>query len=162
MQEISLETLNRKIKDGVGQIRPKKVKVRQKTIKKFCEIINETNPIFFDLEAARKAGHDKIPLPESYLLTLIAPISQDFFTTGIGHLLNNVIKGIIHVQSEIEFHAQLYSETPYMLKIRVSDLIPKTGKMGEYFVLNCPHEVVDESDNLLVLDNHVFFLKTKI
>jgi hypothetical protein len=40
--------------------------VERGKIKEFCIAIGETNPIYFDLEAAKKAGYDDIPAPPTF------------------------------------------------------------------------------------------------
>jgi hypothetical protein len=146
--------------EAISRMASKEILVRHATIKDFCGIVQETNPAYFDLEEARRAGHEKIPIPESYLLTLITPLSHDLFTTGIGPLLGPVVKGIIHTSSVIEFLGPLYCDTPYRLELEFAGLVRKRGKMGEYFAGTFPHKVLDARDELVAVDRHVFFMRT--
>jgi len=159
-QDIELDDLRKKINQAVSGMASKEIVVCAGRIKDFCEIIQETNPVYFDLEEARRAGFEKIPLPESYLLTLITPLSQELFTTGIGPLLGTIIQGIIHTSSVIEFLGPLYCDTPYSLRLEFTGLFRKKGKMGEYFVGTFPHKVFDTRGELVAVDRHVFFLRT--
>lgn len=158
--DVELDELKQKMDESISRMSAKEISVRPETIRDFCEIIQETNPVYFDLQVATKAGFEKIPLPESYLLTLITPLSHELFTTGIGHLLGSIIQGIIHTSSVIEFHGPMYCDTTYRLKLGFSELVRKKGKMGEYFVGTFPHRVLDVRDGLLAVDRHVFFLRT--
>ena len=158
-QDLELDDLRKKMDQAISRMASKEIIVRPETVKDFCEIILETNPVYFDLEDARRAGFEKIPLPESYLLTLITPLSHELFTTGIGHLLGSVIQGIIHTSSVIKFLGPLYCDTPYSLKLEFAGLVRKKGKMGEYFVGTFPHKVLDARDELMAVDRHVFFLR---
>lgn len=155
-----LDDLREKMDQAISRMASKELLVRPERIKAFCGIVQETNPIYLDLQEARKAGFDKIPIPESYLLTLITPISHDLFTTGIGPLLGPVVKGIIHTSSVIEFVKPLYCDTPYRLELEFAGLVRKRGKMGEYFVGTFPHKVLDARDELAAVDRHTFFLRT--
>jgi hypothetical protein len=155
-----LEDLKKAIDESISRMATQEVIVRPERIKSFCEIIRETNPVYFDRTKARKAGFEKIPLPESYLLTLITPLSHELFTTGIGHLVGSVIRGIVHTSSVIEFRGPLYCDTPYSLKLECTGLVRKRGKMGEYLVGTFPHKVFDAKDRLIAIDSHVFFLRT--
>ena len=158
--DLELDDLKEAIDESVSRMATKEVIVRPERIKNFCEIIRETNPVYFDREEARKAGFEKIPLPESYLLTLITPLSHELFTTAIGHLVGSVIRGIVHTSSVIEFFGPLYSDTPYGLKLECSGLVRKRGKMGEYLAGTFPHKVFDAQNRLIAIDSHVFFLRT--
>ena len=154
-----LDDLRAKMDEAISGMATKEILVPPETIKDFCDIVLETNPVYFDLQEARKAGHEKIPIPESYLLTLITPLSHEFFTTGIGPLLGPVIQGIIHTSSVIEFLAPLYCDTPYRIELEFAGLVRKRGKMGEYFVGTYPHKVLDTRDELMAVDRHIFFLR---
>lgn len=158
-QDLTIPELKEKIKEGVSRIAPIRSQIRPKTLKKFCDIIEESNPIYFDPQAAQAAGYEKIPVPESYFLTFLAPISQQFFTTGVGRLLKTYIKGIIHSYSEIKFFKQLFCETMYTQTFEMSEITHKKGKMGEYIVATFPLKVVDDKENLVAIDTHVFFLR---
>jgi hypothetical protein len=155
-----LDDLREKMDEAISRMASKEVVVHPETIKDFCGIVQETNPVYLDLADAKKAGFEKIPIPESYLLTLITPLSQELFTTGIGPLLGPVVKGIIHTSSVIEFLGPLYCDTPYRLQLEFAGLVRKRGKMGEYFVGTFPHEVLDARGELMAVDRHVFFLRT--
>jgi hypothetical protein len=155
-----LDDLRKKMEESISRVPAKEVVVPFSRIQEFCEIIGERNAAYSDPEAARRFGFKKIPLPESYLLTMIAPLSHDLFTTGIGHLVGDLIKGIIHTSSVIEFYEPLYCDTPYHLKLGLSRLARKRGKMGEYLVGTFPHKVLDAEGKLVAMDSHVFFLRT--
>ena len=159
-QDLELDGLRKKMDQAISRMDSKEIVVRPETVRGFCEIIQEASPIYLNLEEARKAGFEKVPLPESYLLTLITPLSHELFTTGIGHLLGSIIRGIIHTSSVIEFHGPMYCDTPYRLRLEFSDLVRKKGKMGEYFVGTFPHTVFDARDERVAVDRHVFFMRT--
>ncbi len=159
-RDLELDDLRAKMDQAISRMASKEIVVRPETIKDFCGIVQETNPVYFDLQEAKNAGFEKIPIPESYLLTLITPLSHELFTTGIGPLLGPVIRGIIHTSSVIEFPGPLHCDTPYRLELEFAGLVRKTGKMGEYFVGTFPHKVLDARDKLMAVDRHVFFLRT--
>ncbi len=159
-RDLELDDLREKMDEAISRMASKEVVVRPETIEHFCGIVQETNPVYLDREEAKKAGFDRIPIPDSYLLTLITPLSHELFTTGIGPLLGPVVKGIIHTSSVIEFLGPLYCDTPYRLELEFAGLVRKSGKMGEYFAGTFPHKVLDARDKLMAVDRHVFFLRT--
>jgi hypothetical protein len=145
---------------AISRMAPIEITVRLETVQDFCRIVQETNPVYLDPKEARRAGFEKIPLPPSYLLTLITPLSHELFTAGIGPLLGNVIRGVIHTSSVVEFLGSLYCDTPYRLALAFGGLVRKRGKMGDYFVGTFPHKVLDARDEPVAIDRHVFFLRT--
>jgi hypothetical protein len=159
-QDLELEGLREKMDQAISRMAPMEITVRPETVQAFCRIVQETNPVYLDAKEAKRAGFEKIPLPPSYLLTLITPLSHDLFTTGIGPLLGPVIRGVIHTSSVVEFLGPLYCSTPYRLVLDFGGLARKKGKMGDYFVGTFPHKVLDARDEPVAIDRHVFFLRT--
>jgi hypothetical protein len=158
-EDVELDALSREMAQAISRMASKEIIVRVETVKEFCRIVEETNPVYLDLQEARRAGFEKIPLPASYLLTLLTPISHEFFTRGIGPLIGTVIKGVIHTSSVLEFLGPLYCDTPYRLELDFAGLVRKRGKMGEYFVGTFPHKVLGARDEPVAVDRHVFFLR---
>ena len=65
-----LDDLRAKMDEAISRMASKEIRVSPETIKDFCGIVKEANPVYFDLQEAKRAGFEKIPIPESYLLTL--------------------------------------------------------------------------------------------
>lgn len=129
-----------------------------KKLSKFCDIIEEKNLIYKDIKHAKKQGYSGIPIPESYLLTFISPITHAFFTTGIGRHMGKEIKGIIHTTSKIEYKQQMYCETPYKLEMDLIQVIPKKGKMGEFIDTIYLISLKNEEGETCFTDHHEFFM----
>jgi hypothetical protein len=156
----ALDELREKMDRAISRMAPKERVVHPETVRAFCGIVEETNPIYLEPEEAERAGFEKVPIPEAYLLTLITPLSHELFTTGIGPLLGPSVKGVIHTSSVIEFLEPLYCDTPYRLELEFAGLLRKSGKMGDYFVGTFPHKVLNGRGGLAAVDRHVFFLRT--
>ena len=52
------------------QSEPLRLEVERGHIKRFAEAIGETNPIYFDDEAARRAGHPGVVAPPTFAIAL--------------------------------------------------------------------------------------------
>ncbi|MEW6441861.1 MAG: MaoC family dehydratase N-terminal domain-containing protein [bacterium] len=154
-----LDELRRKMAENISQMPATEVFVPRARLREFCEIIGETNPVYRDAGEARRRGFEEVPVPESYFLTLITPLSHELFSRGVGLLLSPSVKGVIHTSSAIEFHRPLYCETPYRLVLGLSSLVRKRGNMGSYLVGTFPHKVLDARGDLVAVDSHVFFLR---
>ena len=147
------------LEEADKRIKPKTVNLTLKRLSKFCKIIEEKNPIYIDLNEARNKGYEGIPIPESFLLTFISPITHDFFTTGIGRHMGKEIKGIIHTSSKIEYKKQLYCETPYKLEMALLNVTQKKGKMGEFIDGMYLISLKNQENEVCFTDYHEFFMK---
>ena len=150
-----LIAVTKSIKKILKEIKPKKVRVTREKIKKYCEFINESNPIYFDDSYAKSNSYPKPLIPISYFPTLITPIIQEIFIRGLAKL----VKGIIHTFSEIHHFKPLFIDTFYTTTLKVTDIIKKRGKKGSYFQTNFVISLKDDEGEELAFDKHMFFLK---
>ncbi len=61
---------------------PFKAEISARRIAEFAESIGETNPIYFDEEAAKKAGYPGIPAPLTFPFALTMDAQQSYQTLG--------------------------------------------------------------------------------
>lgn len=98
--------------------------VERGKIKEFCLAIGETNPIYTDLEAAKKAGYEDIPAPLTFPTVITfwgyPKIWQDMAELGID------LSRILHLKEEYTYHRVLYPGDVWA-QSEISDV--KTGKM---------------------------------
>ena len=98
--------------------------VEKGKIKEFLKAIGETNPIYFDLEAAKKAGYDDIPAPPTFPTVIqfwgYPKIWQDMADLGID------LARILHLKEEYTYNKILYPGHVWA-QSEISDV--KTGKM---------------------------------
>lgn len=145
------------IEEILKGIKPKKITATREKIARFCEFINESNPLYLDYPYAQSMGYSKPLVPVSYFPTLITPIIQELFIRGGAKLA----KGIIHTFSEIQHFKPIFVETPYMTTIDLIDISEKEGKKGSYFETNFLISLKDENKEEIAIDKHMFFLKIK-
>ena len=76
-------------------------------IREFCLAIGEGNPIYFDREAARKAGYEGIPIPPTYQTMFqfwgYPHIWEDFQKVGVD------VRKLLHMKEEYDYHKPLYA-----------------------------------------------------
>jgi hypothetical protein len=156
---ISEITLLSQVKDYIEEIlatiMPKKVSAPLNKLKKYCDYIKETNPIYFNVDHAKTMGYSKPLVPLGYFPTLITPIIQELFLTKLPKL----VKGIIHITSEIEHHEPMFADTTYISTIELTDIFEKSGKKGEYFQTDFLISLTSENGEKIAIDRHSFFLK---
>lgn len=98
--------------------------VERGKIKEFCIAIGETDPIYFNLDEAKKAGYDDIPAPPTFTTVIqfwgYPKIWNDLEAIGID------IKKMLHIKEEYNYLKTIYPGT-YKAQPEIIDV--KTGKM---------------------------------
>jgi acyl dehydratase len=124
-------------------------------LKFFAKATGETNPIYFDCEAARAAGHPDIPAPPTFLFCLnsLAPPGVSILQTlGISQ------GQLLHGEQSFTNERMMYVGDCISLTGRIADLYEKKGGELGFIVLdtdstNQNHERVATSRNVLVVRN---------
>jgi acyl dehydratase len=104
------------------QSEPLRLEVERGLIKRFAEAIGETNPIYFDDEAARRAGHPGIVAPPTFAIALRpndarAGIDIDW-------------RKLLHGEQELSFTRALYAGDVLTIVQRIVAADVKTTKTG--------------------------------
>ena len=93
--------------------------------------IGETNPVYSDPEAARKAGHPALPAPPTFvfMMEVYAVDLQDlvsFFGCKLGQLL--------HGEQGFVYHAPIYAGDRITVKKKVADIYDKKNGKLEFII----------------------------
>ena len=113
-------------KDLVGRkLKSYTVPVERGKIREFCMAIGETNPIYLDPEAARKAGFQDTPIPPTFQTSFqfwgYPEIFDDMRAMGID------TNRLLHMKEEYTYLKPVYPGTNIHAEGEVVDV--KTGKM---------------------------------
>jgi acyl dehydratase len=114
---------------------PRIVEVEAGFLKFFAKATGETNPIYFDEEAARAAGHPAIPVPPTYYFSLhmSSPAKRgDIFDAenGIGV---DMMK-ILHGEQDFTYHALAYAGDRLTITTTTEDIYARKGGALEFVV----------------------------
>jgi acyl dehydratase len=108
----------------------------------------QINPIYYDEEAAKKAGYQGIPIPPTF------PIST-FFWTGGGLMATVKTLGIdlnklLHREEEYEYFGSIYAGDVITRKMKVVDMLKKgkRDKIVEVTVLET--DLINQRGELVV------------
>lgn len=110
-------------------------------IRRFCEAIGEDDPIYFDEQAARAAGHPQVPAPP----TFAAALRPNDARAGI----DLDWKKILHGEQEFTFARPLYAGDRLTLVQRIADLYEKSGKGGAMDLLVLETEARDAQNQVV-------------
>jgi acyl dehydratase len=96
----------------------------------FAKAIGETNPIYFDEQAARDAGYPGLPLPPTFLFSLEFQIPSNAWRDELGI----VTARILHGEESFSYHRMAYAGDTLRFDVRIADIYDKKGGALEFVV----------------------------
>jgi len=96
----------------------------------FAKATGETNPIYFDEQAARDAGHPNLPLPPTFLFSLEFQIPSNAWRDELGI----VTARILHGEESFRYHRMAYAGDTLRFDVRIADIYDKKGGALEFVV----------------------------
>ncbi|HVY85903.1 MAG TPA: MaoC family dehydratase N-terminal domain-containing protein [Caulobacterales bacterium] len=122
----------------------REIAVEAGMLRLFCQAIGETNPIYLDDSAARKAGYPAIPAPPTYasVLANLAPPKADLVLSVLGADLGRMLHG----EQGFTQHKPIFVGDRIRLKQRIADIYDKKGGALEFVVLET--SVTNQDDEL--------------
>ncbi|MGE8189641.1 MaoC family dehydratase N-terminal domain-containing protein [Pseudomonas sp. NPDC086278] len=96
----------------------------------FAKAIGETNPIYFNEQAARDAGYPGLPLPPTFLFSLEFQIPSNAWRDELGI----VTARILHGEESFRYHRMAYAGDTLRFDVRIADIYDKKGGALEFVV----------------------------
>jgi acyl dehydratase len=116
----------------IGHIFPERfVDVEAGQLRFFAKATGETNPVYYDADAARAAGHPDLPAPPTFLFSLDLQSNANASTLT---LLDVDIGTILHGEQHFEHRALIHAGDRIKLTTRLVDLYDKKGGALEFIV----------------------------
>lgn len=113
------------------ELPPAELLVERGRLRLFCRAIGETDPVYFDVATARRAGHPDLPVPPTFF-TAVAHERPDPFDwlaeLGVG------LAEVLHGEQEFTYHAMAYAGDRLVMRSRISDAYSKKGGALEFIV----------------------------
>lgn len=101
---------------------PLTVDVEVGQLKFFAKAVGETNPIYFDEDAARQAGHRSILAPPTYAVTLCCAVPDPF---ARARQLRMDVTKILHTNQRFEYFAPIYARDQITFVATILDFYEK-------------------------------------
>jgi acyl dehydratase len=108
----------------------------------FAKATGETNPIYFDVEAAKAAGHRALPAPPTFLFSLDLQSNEG---NSLLDLLQVSIAKVLHGEQRFQHLGLIYAGDRLTLKCRITDIYDKKGGALEFVVQDTEAENQDGS-----------------
>lgn len=103
---------------------PHSVDVERGRLRQFAHATAQTDPVYRDVGAARRAGHPDLPVPPTFLfcLEMEKPAPWGFVDT-----LGVDLRTVLHAGQSFDYHAMAYAGDRLTFVTEVTDVYEKKG-----------------------------------
>ena len=118
-------------KKHIGKVLPGfKATAEAGQLRFFAKAIGETDPVYFDVAAARDAGHPNLPLPPTFLFSLEFEQPSSGWRQEIGIVPSR----ILHGEQQFSYHRMAYAGDTLQYESRLADIYDKKNGALEFIV----------------------------
>jgi acyl dehydratase len=133
---------------------PITVQVERGRLQFFAQAIGESNPVYVDLTAARRAGHPDLPVPPTFFFSLeLEPPDPFYYLAELGIDLRR----ILHGEQSFTYHSMVYAGDTVTMRRKIIDVYSKKRGALEFLVkkteISRGAELVAESAFVIVVPN---------
>lgn len=101
---------------------PVTVDIDRSRLRQFAQAIGEIDPIYWDVDAARRAGHPDLPVPPTYFFSLEFETREPFgYLTELGVDMGQVLHG----EQAFTYHRLAYAGDTLRLQPEIIDAYSK-------------------------------------
>jgi len=111
-------------------------------VKLFCHAIGETDPVFHDAAAARRAGHRACPVPPTFLKALE---SEHQSGAALMKLLDVPMTGVLHAEQRFEFESPVHVGDTVEISRTVAEIFDKRGGAMTFIVVDSHFRVAGQA-----------------
>jgi len=109
----------------------KTVKVEEGKLRFFSKTIGETNPIYFDKDAARKAGYRSLLVPPTYTFSLTLEgesLEEKYVPVGMD------LGKLLHGAQKFEYFKEICAEDTVTIDAKIIDIFQKKGGALDFLI----------------------------
>lgn len=132
-------------------LEPVPVQIERGVIRFFAQVLGETDPIHFDVEAARAAGHPDLVASSSFFVVIEAAADEERKRRGQPALLDTLkcdFRYLLHGDERYFYEAPIYAGEEVAFSTAIVDFYDKKGGAMEF--VTCESKVVHPKRGLLV------------
>lgn len=109
--------------------------VTRSRLRFFAKATGQTDPIFIDVDAARRAGHPDLPIPPTFYVgvDIEVPDAMDQLTE-----LGVDLRALLHGEQEFTYHAMAYAGDELTSSAVITDVYAKKGGALTFLVTEIP------------------------
>jgi acyl dehydratase len=98
--------------------------VERGRLRAFAAAISETDPVYRDVEAAKRAGHPDLPVPPTFFFSMELEAPDSF---GYLNRLGVDLRRLLHAEQAFTYHQMAYAGDTLLLRSRITDVFSKKG-----------------------------------
>jgi len=111
-------------------------------IKLFCQAIGESDPVFHDAAAARRAGYRACPVPPTFLKAIE---SEHQSGAALMKLLDVPMTGVLHAEQRFEFESPVHVGDTVEISRTVAEIFDKRGGAMTFIVVDSHFRVAGQA-----------------
>jgi acyl dehydratase len=139
------------------QSSPHPLDIERGAIRQYARAAGYTNPIYFDVEAAKAAGHPDLPAPPGFLgRHLFLPgVSDPTFSGPMeGSVLRNPrLKRNLNGGQSIRLKRRLYAGERITMTSALVNVTERTGSIGRMLISTTENTYRDEKGEIVATEN---------
>ena len=125
------------------------------SVRGFARGVGYTDPVYFDVEAAKKAGYRSLPAPPTYLGTpvFIPGRSSDTFSgpTEGQPRVDHGLPGLLDGGTETEYFGQICAGDALVVSSKIVDLqVRESGSLGKMLITTTETTYKNQDTNAVV------------
>ncbi|MES2170159.1 MAG: MaoC family dehydratase N-terminal domain-containing protein [Actinomycetota bacterium] len=97
----------------------------------FAQAIGETDPVYFDLTAARAAGHPDLPVPPTFIFGALLDVPDPFEWIA---KLGVDMRFVLHGTEKFSYHRMLHAGDTVTVQPTITNVYDKRGGSLEFVV----------------------------
>jgi acyl dehydratase len=117
---------------------PTRVPVDAWRVKLFCQAIGETDPVYWNADAARAAGHRACPVPATFLKALE---SEHCASAVLLERLDAPMTKVLHAEQSFEYRQPVYVGDVVEIERSVTDIYDKRNGALTFIVVQTRYRV---------------------
>jgi acyl dehydratase len=129
------------------------LEVERGAIRTFARSTGETNPIYYDVEAARAAGHPDLPAPPAFLGRFVYTpgVSDPTFSGPVEEhrIAPADFPKELHGSTRLRMHRRVYAGERLFVTNRVAGLSERDGRLGRMLIVDTVATYRDEAGDLV-------------
>jgi acyl dehydratase len=117
---------------------PTRVPVDAWRVKLFCQAIGDTDPVYWDADAARAAGHRACPVPPTFLKALE---SDHFSSAALLARLEAPMSKVLHAEQSFQYQHPVYVGDVVEIQRNITDIYDKRDGALSFIVVQTHYRV---------------------
>jgi acyl dehydratase len=119
---------------------PSRVTIDGWRVKLFCQAIGETDPVYWDADAARAAGHAACPVPPTFLKAIEG---EHYSSAALLQLLQVPLAGVLHAEQRFDHLAPVHVGDVVDVSRQVARIDDKKDGALTFIVVDTDYRVAD-------------------